>query len=120
MSESVNITSVGVDPAADRARRQRFYLLSMAIRFVCVASLFFLPLQLSWFAIVGAVVLPYFAVMIANAVAPTVDDAKFQTVTPAAITPEAPSAPAASTPHTIVVDAFADRKSSGERIYGES
>lgn len=51
----------------DIARRKRMYVIQMSIRMVCVISLPFLP-GTGWkiAALVGAVVLPYVAVLMAN------------------------------------------------------
>ncbi|MBK0417974.1 DUF3099 domain-containing protein [Leucobacter sp. CSA1] len=71
MAKSYSVTSAGVNPAEDRAHRMRVYFITMSLRVVCVASLFFVR---GWWVLLagaGAVLLPYFAVMIANAVAHT-------------------------------------------------
>jgi len=69
--EAVRITSAAASRNADIALRQKRYLVSMGIRTVCfvgaiVASL----LEIHWLwpiLIVGALVLPYVAVVMANA-----------------------------------------------------
>ena len=69
MAKSYRVTSAGVNPAEDRAHRQRMYYISMILRVVCVASLFWVT---GWWVLVaalGAVFLPWFAVMVGNAVA---------------------------------------------------
>jgi Protein of unknown function (DUF3099) len=43
------------------------YTVSMTIRFVCIVLAFVLSGPLQWIAIAGAIVLPYVAVVIANA-----------------------------------------------------
>lgn len=48
----------------------RRYLTMMGIRIACFAFVFVTSGWLRWAAIVGAVALPYFAVVIANAVRP--------------------------------------------------
>ncbi|HEY0217106.1 MAG TPA: DUF3099 domain-containing protein [Cellulomonas sp.] len=57
--------------AADQARRARRYLAQMAVRLVCFLLAVLLwhrvPLWVSLLLIVGAVVLPYTAVLFANA-----------------------------------------------------
>lgn len=68
MAQEYHVTSVGITPAQDRSNRMKFYFIAMSIRFACVASLFFVR---GWWLIIpalGAVFLPYFAVVIANAV----------------------------------------------------
>jgi hypothetical protein len=69
--EAVRITSAAASRNADIATRQRRYLLSMSLRTLCfvgaiVASL--LGIHWLWpILIVGALVLPYVAVVMANA-----------------------------------------------------
>lgn len=62
------MTSVGVNPAADRAHRMRMYFLAMSLRVVCIVSLFWVRGFWIILAALGAVVLPYVAVLLANAV----------------------------------------------------
>ena len=66
MAREYDLTSVGINPAEDRARRMRAYFIAMSVRILCVASLFFV--RGWWVLLVGiaVVLLPYFAVMIAN------------------------------------------------------
>lgn len=115
MTQQYDVTSVGVNPAKDRAHRMRVYFLTMTLRVLCVISLFWV--RGYWIILVGigAVVLPYIAVMVANAVSHVGGE-----------TPEAPapreltSADTAqssgvqetepSEPTIIVVDAPADRR----------
>lgn len=68
MAEQYDVTSVGVNPAKDRAYRMRMYFLTMTLRVLCIVSLFWV--RGPWVILVGAgaVLLPYFAVLIANAV----------------------------------------------------
>ena len=69
--EAVRITSAAASRNEDIASRQKKYLLSMSLRTICfvgaiVASL----LEIHWlwpFLIAGALVLPYIAVVLANA-----------------------------------------------------
>lgn len=67
MAEQYKVTSVGVNPAKDRSYRMRTYFLTMTVRIACVISLFWV--RGPWIILVaaGAIVLPYFAVLIANA-----------------------------------------------------
>lgn len=53
--------------SAEQAGRTRKYLISMAIRTACVIGAIFIPGWPRWVLIAGAVVLPYLAVVIANA-----------------------------------------------------
>ncbi|GIG20954.1 hypothetical protein Cch01nite_16780 [Cellulomonas chitinilytica] len=65
------ITSAPEPLAVDVARRQKRYLIQMGIRIVCFAAAVLtwghLPIAFSLVFIVGAVVLPYVAVIFANA-----------------------------------------------------
>ncbi|WP_232299611.1 DUF3099 domain-containing protein [Leucobacter komagatae] len=66
---SYRVTSAGVNPAEDRAHRMRMYFIAMTLRVACVLSLFWVS---GWWLIIpaiGSVVLPWFAVMVGNAVA---------------------------------------------------
>ncbi|KAM9862583.1 hypothetical protein ACI1US_01578 [Leucobacter sp. BZR 635] len=66
---SYRVTSAGVNPTEDRAHRMRMYFIAMTLRLLCVLSVFWVS---GWWLIipaVGAVVLPWFAVMVGNAVA---------------------------------------------------
>lgn len=66
MRSEYDVTSVGINPADDRAHRMRVYFITMTTRLVCVASLFFV--RGWWVLLVGiaVVLLPHFAVLIAN------------------------------------------------------
>ncbi len=69
MAKSYSVTSAGVNPVEDRAHRMRMYFIAMSLRVVCVASLFWLRGWWVLLAAAGAVLLPWFAVMVGNAVA---------------------------------------------------
>ncbi|RZU65167.1 DUF3099 family protein [Microterricola gilva] len=61
-----SITSLPVSPEVERRNRMLKYTLAMGIRVLCVLSMLFLK---GWWLLlpaIGAVVLPYFAVVIAN------------------------------------------------------
>jgi hypothetical protein len=65
--EPVRITTAPPSLSAERASRQRRYLISMAIRTACVVGAMFVPL--GWplaLCLVGAIFLPYLAVVAAN------------------------------------------------------
>ncbi|QIM16495.1 DUF3099 domain-containing protein [Leucobacter insecticola] len=69
MAKNYSVTSAGVNPAEDRAHRMRMYFMAMSLRVLCIGSLFWVR---GWWILLvgaGAVFLPWFAVMIANAVA---------------------------------------------------
>jgi hypothetical protein len=65
--ESFDITSAPKRLSTDLAARQRRYLISMIIRTVCFLLTVVLPSPYRWFALAGAMVLPYVAVVVANA-----------------------------------------------------
>jgi hypothetical protein len=65
--EVFDVTSAPKSLTSDLAGRQRRYLISMMIRTGCFILTVILPSPYRWFALVGAVTLPYIAVVIANA-----------------------------------------------------
>jgi hypothetical protein len=66
-AESFDITSAPKSLKNDLAGRQRRYLVSMIIRTVCFLLTVALPSPYRWFALAGAMILPYIAVVVANA-----------------------------------------------------
>jgi len=80
MSEPVRITSAPISPADEMAGRMRRYLIAMTIRTVCfVGAILLRDTWAMWVLLVGAVFLPYVAVVLANAVNRR-DDAPMATV----------------------------------------
>jgi hypothetical protein len=67
LSENFDITSAPKRLSSDLAARQRRYLISMIIRTVCFLLTVALPSPYRWFALAGAMILPYVAVVVANA-----------------------------------------------------
>ncbi|WP_129787255.1 DUF3099 domain-containing protein [Promicromonospora panici] len=68
MSEPVpSITSAPEPLAVDQARRTRSYLIQMSIRVVCIVGAVLVDGWIRWALVAAAVVLPYSAVLIANA-----------------------------------------------------
>ena len=67
------VTSAGRSHSDDISLRQRRYVLTQSVRIVCVVLAAFLPVPVEWkgVLIAGAVVLPWFGVVMANA-GPTV------------------------------------------------
>ncbi|MDT0203613.1 DUF3099 domain-containing protein [Nocardioides sp. AE5] len=64
---AVRITTAAPSGKEEVAGRQRRYLISMAVRTACFAGAIFVgPGWLRWVLIVGAVVLPYLAVVFAS------------------------------------------------------
>ena len=65
--EVFNITKADTGLTQDQAGRQRRYLISMGLRTACFVGGVLADGVLRWTLIFGAVALPYFAVVIANA-----------------------------------------------------
>ncbi|MBA2444451.1 MAG: DUF3099 domain-containing protein [Nocardioidaceae bacterium] len=63
----VAITSVRPARSVDIRRRQTRYLLSMGVRTICFVLAIVTTGPLRWFFVAGAVILPYIAVVLANA-----------------------------------------------------
>lgn len=60
------VTSLTEAPKQERDQRMRKYVLTMSIRFICILAI---PFVSGWWMLlcaVGAIFLPYFAVVIAN------------------------------------------------------
>ena len=62
-----DVTSAPKSLTNDLSGRQRRYFISMMIRTLCFILTVILPSPYRWFALAGAVTLPYIAVVIANA-----------------------------------------------------
>jgi cytochrome c oxidase subunit IV len=62
-----SISDVGVGLSKDQSARQRRYFISMMIRTACFILAVILPSPWRWVALIGAVTLPYIAVIAANA-----------------------------------------------------
>ncbi len=62
-----SVTSARRGHAQDQRSREVRYLVSMGIRMVCIVLAVFVPGPMRWVFVAGAVVLPYVAVLIANA-----------------------------------------------------
>jgi len=65
-----SVTDVPSSVSADRADRARRYLTAMGLRGICFVLAIFTSGWLRWTFVAGAVVLPYIAVVLANAVGP--------------------------------------------------
>jgi hypothetical protein len=67
------VTSAGRSHSDDISLRQRRYVMTQSVRILCVLLAAFLPVAVEWkgLLIVGAVLLPWFGVVMANA-GPTV------------------------------------------------
>jgi len=66
-NEVFDITSAQKSLSTDQPGRQRRYFISMMVRTACFILTVILPSPFRWFALAGAVFLPYIAVVIANA-----------------------------------------------------
>jgi hypothetical protein len=64
---SHSITTAQSGLSLDQSFRQRRYFISMMIRTACFILAVLLPSPYRWFALIGAVTLPYIAVIAANA-----------------------------------------------------
>jgi Flp pilus assembly protein TadB len=62
-----SISNVGESLSKDQSARQRRYFISMMIRTFCFVLAVVLPSPWRWIALIGAVTLPYIAVIAANA-----------------------------------------------------
>ena len=68
VDETVRITTATRPKSQDIAARQRRYLFSMSIRTICfILAILFRTTPATWFFVAGAIVLPYIAVVVANA-----------------------------------------------------
>ena len=67
-----SVTSAPESRTADQARRLKQYLLTMGIRTACFVLLVVIHHPVRWVFAAGAVFLPFFAVVAANAVRPRV------------------------------------------------
>ncbi len=67
--DAIRITTAAPSAEEDTAARQRRYLISMAIRTACFLGAVVVTGWLRWVLLAGAVLLPYVAVVAANAVA---------------------------------------------------
>jgi len=67
MQELQSITSLPESPDEERNRRFLNYSIAMGIRFVCVILCFFVQGWWLVLPVIGAVFLPYVAVVVANA-----------------------------------------------------
>ncbi|MDN5789321.1 MAG: DUF3099 domain-containing protein [Micrococcales bacterium] len=64
------VTSARSSTAAHKRHREVQYLTMMGIRVICFGLLFVTSGWMRWVCILAAVLLPYFAVVLANAVRP--------------------------------------------------
>ncbi len=72
--DAVRITTASASRKDDISRRQRRYVISMSIRTVCFVAAILVEGWLRWTLVVAALLLPYVAVVMANAVNSKDDD----------------------------------------------
>ncbi|MGB3413125.1 MAG: DUF3099 domain-containing protein [Microbacteriaceae bacterium] len=102
-----NITTLPDNPEHERRQRMRKYAIMMGIRIICIA---FLPFVHGWWLLVfalGAVFLPYLAVVVAN----SVDERRTIPESPRALPFSVDSAPPSSP------DVRSTGNSKGQRYY---
>ena len=99
---TVRVTTMGRSPVEDRDLRTRRYLLTQAVRLVCVLLAVLLPVAPVWKIgfIIGSIVLPWFGVVAANA-GPTIERRR----TSAVVTPQAVTLPVTAIKPGRVIDA---------------
>ncbi len=66
MGRPIAITALRVSPSEDLRRRFVTYTVMMTVRVVCVVSCLFVPGWWQLLCLIGAIVLPYVAVVLAN------------------------------------------------------
>lgn len=66
MAKTQSLTSLAQSPEAERKSRMLKYTLAMTIRVVCIVLAMVVQGWLMWVCFAGAILLPYFAVVIAN------------------------------------------------------
>lgn len=66
-NDPIRITSAGPSLSEDQSGRARRYFISMMIRTACFILTVILPSPYRWIALSGALLLPYVAVVVANA-----------------------------------------------------
>jgi hypothetical protein len=70
MAKPQSLTSLAQSPEDERRSRMLKYTLAMTIRVVCIVLAMVVQGWLMWVFFAGAILLPYFAVVIANASGP--------------------------------------------------
>jgi len=62
-----SVTNLDISPEEERKSRMVRYLIAMSLRVVCIVAGVYVEGWLMWVCFAGAIFLPYFAVIIANA-----------------------------------------------------
>ena len=83
------VTSAGRSHSDDISLRQRRYVITQSVRILCVVLAAALPVSLEWksLLLVGAIALPWFGVVMANA-GPTVSRSRKTALIGRPVTPE--------------------------------
>ncbi len=97
MQEAQSVTSLGISPDEERKRRMIKYTIAMSVRVVCILLAMVVQGWLMWVLFAAAIVLPYFAVVLANVQGPS----SKSNSTPNAVAPKL----------SISADAFRETKS---------
>ena len=66
MKQTQSVTSIGISPEQERKQRMLKYTLAMSIRVICLILAMVVQGWLMWVFFAGAILLPYFAVVLAN------------------------------------------------------
>jgi hypothetical protein len=74
-AEAIRITTAPTSHRDDIDRRRRRYVISMTIRTLCFVGAVLVDGWLRWVLVVGAFILPYIAVVMANSAAPRIEGA---------------------------------------------
>ena len=101
MPEVQSVTSLQSSPEEERKRRMRGYLIAMTVRVICIIMGVVVTGPLMWLCFAGAIFLPYFAVIFANAVGDS-ERTKAQRVVHQAPVLEAPPVKVQATEFKIV------------------
>jgi hypothetical protein len=104
-----SVTSAPEARTEDQARRLRRYLITMAIRTACFVLLVVIDAWYRWIFAVGAVFLPFIAVVAANAVMPRVSGRVRPVLPEADPTPQLTRAPHEAADPDRFGDSAADR-----------
>ena len=64
---TASVSDVGQSLSKDQSSRAKRYFISMMVRTLCFILAVITPSPFRWIALLGAVVLPYVAVVVANA-----------------------------------------------------
>lgn len=102
MAETQSVTSLGVSPEEERRSRMIRYSIAMTVRMICIVLAILVQGWLMWVCFALAIVLPYWAVVIAN----SRGDVKPQNKATAVTAPKL----------AITADQFRETKSSGNDL----